>query len=344
MTLSEDVLAIEAAMQTILDTILDHHTTTLTAAWSPSWACVAGVLEAVLLELAEDGDVPGWRIEKSRRAQQGLAAAGRALEDLAELTGTTISDDAARALGLGVDGEIAMIGAQLPPGHSGVVRVDDAQIAARLGRTTQQITAVSWPISAETLAAIQAELARGMIVGDNPREAARRMLAATEGRFTGGLTRALNISRTEMLDAMRTAQHAADQVNAETLAGWTWGAHLDSRTCISCISMHGTEWPLEEPGPIDHQSGGALVCLARSRGRISGSRTSLNRISGWSMRGSGSTGSRRRNSGRCSVLEGSMRGRPGRSRWIRGRPDALPMAGATRSRPRSPRRRRDGRS
>lgn len=255
MTLSEDVLAIEAAMQTILDTILDHHTTTLTAAWATSWASVAGELEAVLLELAEDGDVPGWRIEKSRRAQQGLAAAGRALEDLAELTGTTISDDAARAIGLGVDGEIAMIGAQLPPGHSGVVRVDDAQIAAMLGRTTQQITAVSWPISAETLAAIQAELARGMIVGDNPREAARRMLAATEGRFTGGLTRALNISRTEMLDAMRTAQHAADQVNAETLAGWTWGAHLDSRTCISCISMHGTEWPLEEPGPIDHQSG-----------------------------------------------------------------------------------------
>ena len=255
MTLSEDVLAIEAAMQTILDTILDHHTTTLTAAWATSWASVAGELEAVLLELAEDGDVPGWRIEKSRRAQQGLAAAGRALEDLAELTGTTISDDAARAIGLGVDGEIAMIGAQLPPGHSGVVRVDDAQIAAMLGRTTQQITAVSWPISAETLAAIQAELARGMIVGDNPREAARRMMQATEGRFTGGLTRALNISRTEMLSAMRTAQHATDQVNSDVLAGWTWISHLDSRTCPSCIAQHGTEYPIEEPGPLDHQSG-----------------------------------------------------------------------------------------
>jgi hypothetical protein len=254
-TLSENVLEIEAAMQTILDTILDHHTTTLTTAWATAWASVAGQLEAVLLELAEDGDVPGWRIDKSRRAQQGLAAAGRALEDLAELTGTTISEDAARAIGLGVDGEIAMIGAQLPPGHDGVVRVDDAQIAAMLGRTTQQITAVSWPISTETLAAIQSELARGMIVGDNPREAARRMLAATEGRFTGGLSRALNISRTEMLDAMRTAQHAADQVNTETLAGWTWGAHLDARTCMSCVSMHGTEWPATEPGPADHHSG-----------------------------------------------------------------------------------------
>lgn len=255
MTISRDVLEIEAAMQTILDTILDHHTTTLTTAWSTSWASVAGELEAVLLELAEDGDVPGWRITQSRRAQDGLAAAGRALEDLAELTGTTISDDAARALGLGVDGELAMIGTQLPPGHSGVVRVDDAQISAMLGRTTQQITAVSWPISAETQAAIQSELARGMIVGDNPREAARRMMQATEGRFNGGLARAVNISRTEMISAMHTAQHATDQMNGDMLSGWTWTAHLGPRTCPSCLSLHGTEYPIEDPGPLDHQSG-----------------------------------------------------------------------------------------
>ena len=50
MTISRDVLEIEAAMQTILDTILDHHTTTLTAAWATSWASVAGEIEAVLLE------------------------------------------------------------------------------------------------------------------------------------------------------------------------------------------------------------------------------------------------------------------------------------------------------
>lgn len=255
MTISEDVLAIEAAMQTILDTILDHHTTTLTAAWATTWVSVRDELEVALIELADGGDVPGWRIAQSRRAQEGLAAAGRALEDLADLTGTTISADAARALGLGTDGELAMIGAQLPPGHSGVVRIDDAQVAAMLGRTTQQITAVSAPISAETLAAVQAELSRGMIVGDSPRDAARRMMDATEGRFTGGLTRALTISRTEMLDAMRTAQHAAEQVNADSLAGWTWGAHLDARTCMSCVSMHGTEWPLTEPGPSDHQNG-----------------------------------------------------------------------------------------
>lgn len=254
MTISRDVLEIELAMQTILDTILDHHTVTLTAAWATAWVSVKDELELALIELADGGDVPGWRIDQSRRAQQGLAAAGRALEDLAELTGTTISGDAARALGLGVDGEIAMIGAQLPAGRS-VVRVDDAQIGAMLGRTTAQITALSWPISVETDEAIRAELARGMIVGDSPREAARRMMQATEGRFTGGLARALNISRVEMLDALRTAQHATDQVNADVLAGWTWTAHLDSRSCISCISLHGTEYPITEPGPIDHHSG-----------------------------------------------------------------------------------------
>lgn len=253
MTISRDVLEIEAAMQTVLDTLLDHHTNTLTAAWATAWLSIRDELELALIELAENGDVPGWRIERSRRVQEGMAAAGRALEDLAELTGTTISDDAARALGLGVDGEIAMIGAQLPAGRS-VVRVDDAQIGAMLGRTTAQITALSWPISVETDEAIRAELARGMIVGDSPREAARRMMQATEGRFTGGLARALTISRTEMLDAMRVAQRATDQVNAGVLAGWTWGAHLDSKTCGACIAMHGSEWVLTDPGPEGHQN------------------------------------------------------------------------------------------
>ncbi|MDN5687121.1 MAG: phage head morphogenesis protein [Brachybacterium sp.] len=255
MTISRDVLDIETAMQTILDTILDHHTTTLTAAWAGAWTSVRDDLEAALIVLAENGDVPGWRIAQSRRVQEGLEAAGTALTMLADQAGTVIADDAARALGLGVDGELAMIGAQLPPGHPSIVRVDPGQVAEMLQRTTEQITAVTAPISAETALVIRQELARGMIVGDNPREAARRMLAATEGRFTGGLTRALNISRTEMLDAMRTAQHATDQANPDTLAGWTWGAHLDSRTCGACVAMHGTEHPLEEPGPIDHHSG-----------------------------------------------------------------------------------------
>lgn len=254
MTISDDVIRIELAMQSILDTLLDHHTEVLTAAWATSWASVGGEIEAVLLELADGGDVPGWRIDRSRRAQQGLAAAGRALEDLAELTGATISEDAARAIGLGVDGEIAMIGTQLPPGYDRVVRVDDAQISAMLGRTTEQITATTWPISVDTDRAIRSELARGMIVGGNPREAARRMVAATEGAFTGGLSRALTISRTEMLTAMRVAQQATDEANPGTLNGWTWGTHLDGRTCMACLSMHGTEWAVTDPGPEGHQN------------------------------------------------------------------------------------------
>lgn len=255
MTISRDVLDIETAMQSILDTILDHHTVTLTVAWAGAWASIRGDLEAALIELADQGDAPGWKITQSRRVQAGLQAAGTALTLLAEQAGGVISEDAARALGLGTDGELAMIAAQLPPGGPTIVRTDPAQIQAMLERTTEQITAVTAPISPDTDLAIRTELARGMIVGDNPREAARRMLAATEGAFTGGLTRALNISRTEMLDAMRAAQHVADQTNTTVLAGWTWGAHLDSRTCGSCIAMHGTEWAVTEPGPIDHHSG-----------------------------------------------------------------------------------------
>lgn len=254
MTISRDVLDIETAMQSILDTILNHHTETLTAAWATAWLTVRDDLETALIALADGGDVPGHRIARSRRVATGLEAAGQALDQLAEQAGGVISDDTARALGLGADGELAMITSQLPPGHPGAARADAGQIQAMLERTTEQITATTRPISTATDAAIRAELARGMIVGDNPREAARRMVVATEGAFTGGLARALTISRTEMLDAMRAAQHATDQANPQSLAGWTWGAHLDSRTCGACLAMHGTVWNLEDPGPEGHQN------------------------------------------------------------------------------------------
>lgn len=255
MTISREVLRIEESMQTILDTILAHHAQLLTPAWSNAWANVVGDLEAGLLALAEDGDVPGWKIMEHHRVAAGLEAAGEAMDMLTEQAGALFIDDATRGLGLGVDGEIAMIRQQLPEQASTTTRPDAQQLRTTMERTTQQITATTWPVSVETAEAIRQELLQGMIVGSNPREAARRMLDATEGRFTGGLARALNISRTEMLDAMRTGQQLTDHANRESLAGWEWSAHLDGRTCIACISMHGTRYPIEQPGPLDHQSG-----------------------------------------------------------------------------------------
>ena len=67
--------------------------------------------------------------------------------------------------------------------------------------------------------------------------------------------RAENIARTEMLDATRVAAHMVDKANADVLQDWVWFTHLDSVACRSCVGMHGQTFPLEDPGPLDHQSG-----------------------------------------------------------------------------------------
>lgn len=46
-----------------------------------------------------------------------------------------------------------------------------------------------------------------------------------------------------------------EQRHRDILAGWQWVAELSERTCASCVAMHGTIHPLDEPGPLDHQQG-----------------------------------------------------------------------------------------
>lgn len=250
-----DVLTIEDAMQTVLDSILGYHTDVLTRAWTEAWADVHTDLIDAVTAVAAGGTLTPEALARDHRIAAGLAATRDALDTLAALAGETITADIDRVLGLGQDGEIAMLRSLLPPNHPSPALVDPAQLEAILLRSTEQITALSLPISADTDQAVRSQLIRGILSGDNPRHTAELMVAATGERFTGGLARALNISRTEILDAMRSAQRATDLANPGIVTGWVWSAHLGARTCRSCIAMHGTVYPVEEPGPLDHQSG-----------------------------------------------------------------------------------------
>jgi hypothetical protein len=81
------------------------------------------------------------------------------------------------------------------------------------------------------------------------------MVAQAQDGFAGGLTRAMTIARTEILDAHRAASLATDTANKGLLAGWQWVAQLGPRTCPSCWAQHGSIHPVDEAGPLDHQSG-----------------------------------------------------------------------------------------
>jgi SPP1 gp7 family putative phage head morphogenesis protein len=134
-------------------------------------------------------------------------------------------------------------------------RFEPSALAAIIARAAGRIHADTTPLSDEAVAAMRAALIEGVIVGDNPNDVARDMVGRVEGAFNGGLTRALTISRTEMLDAYRAASAYIHRANADLVTAWQWYARLDSRTCVACWSRHGRTYAVSVPGPDDHPRG-----------------------------------------------------------------------------------------
>lgn len=190
------------------------------------------------------------RLEASRRviAEQILEAA--------RATNQILAPGARLAVENAASSQEELIASQLPHGIDiGFRRPDPEALRAIVERTTQQITVRTYYLSQEAATAMTRALRLGISGGLNPREAARRMVADTEGVFNGNIARALVIARTEMLDAHRAAARAVDLANRDVLAGWQWYAKLDSRTCPSCIAQHGSLHDIDEPGPLDHHQG-----------------------------------------------------------------------------------------
>lgn len=265
MAIGRDTLRRLRELRQRINDLLDQRARQLTRDWTTEWDRVAfDVLDAVLdLIDSNSGEWPAsLTIARHGPLTRALRKAREALDKLVAQAVDNIASDTAEAASIGAGGQPDIIASQFPPqaGERGQLavsfdRVDTNAVQAIVDRTREKITSTAQPLSGDAEWAMRRELIRGVIVGTNPREAARRMLQRVEGAFNGGLTRALVISRTETLDAHRAGARAQQDANEDVLAGWMWNAHLDTRTCPACWSLHGTVWPLDEPGPLDHQQG-----------------------------------------------------------------------------------------
>jgi SPP1 gp7 family putative phage head morphogenesis protein len=242
--------------------LTDAQTLALTRAWAEAWDVLLPEFELAIVELvgsAVDGKVSRAAVARSVRLKGALQQARTLLDVLSPGSADIINSGISTAVLDAVDGHEAVIRTQLPPGQTGAgvgfLRVPDEALAAIVERTTQQIHSNFLPLSADMERKMKRELVRGIATGQHPSRTAKRILQETERTFNGGLTRALNISQTETLDAYRLATKASERANKEILAEWEWHAHLDRRTCPSCLAQHGSRHPLEDGGPYDHQQG-----------------------------------------------------------------------------------------
>lgn len=262
MAVTAETLRIVDRLRTDLARMTDAQTFALTKAWVEAWDVLEADFRVALVELlsgAVDGKVSRATVARNIRLRDALQQARTMLDELARNTEATISNDVGQAVLDALDGHAALVGSQLPPNAAGAgvsfTRMSPDALAAIVERTTKQIHSSTRPLPADVERVMKRELIRGIAVGDNPNRTAARILKQAEGRFNGGLTRALTISRTETLDAHRAATKASERANKDILLEWEWHADLGARTCPSCWAKHGTRHPLDEDGPNDHQNG-----------------------------------------------------------------------------------------
>lgn len=266
MAVTERTLWLLAELREQVGGDTDNVVRDLTRAWVTAWdevsaAWVAAIAEIIAEYVATGVWPPPWKFARLARLH---ATAVRTQQTLTGLTNTTVATAAAgvdQVIAATVAAEPAIMASQLPAQLAAAAmknyaaNVVPSALEAIALRARQQITVTTWPLSQEATEAVRRSLIRGVATGANPQDAARDMLKRVQGDFNGGLARALNVARTEMLDAYRDASAHVHDANKDVLDGWTWIATLDPRTCSSCWGMHGTHHPLTQPGPWDHQSG-----------------------------------------------------------------------------------------
>ena len=234
-------------------------------AWARAWDEINAELQRTITQMmaeAENGTPLVSRARRLRHQRTALRLVSDRLRSLLDASSVMATADAERLIRLAGSDTWRLLQQQLPTVEQSAARatvtlqrVDADQIEQIVERSTQQITAEHLALSREADRAMRRELTRALAVGDNPREAARRMVAAVQGEFDGGLARALVIARTEQVDAYRAAAKAQQDANSDVLRGWQWVCTLSARSCPSCVSHHGEIHPLSEPGPQDHHQG-----------------------------------------------------------------------------------------
>ena len=259
MTINPAATAADATGAAGAAQIVDDTTKAIARAWASAWDEVVTEWDRAiydLISMSENGKWPTTReILRAQRAMKAVELTAEQLQKLADETGLLIVRDLPQLAGHGLSAQTQAVLAQLPASITGVWnRIDMTAVEWIIERTTQQIESLLMPLPATQQAVMKQTLIRGVLIGDNPRAAARLMVKRLKGNFLGGLARAETIARTEMMDALRYSTGEQMKANADLVKGWRWSCDLSERTCPACLAMDGQVFPPTEPGPNGHQN------------------------------------------------------------------------------------------
>ena len=182
---------------------------------------LSDLLEATAAQMRRFGAMAG----PSVRAQQ-YAAAMAAEADARDLARAALGEAAPQVLGAWNS---------LPTGAV-------ESLAGTFGPTSP-VTALFDSFGPVASDGVRSALIRGVALGQGAKEIARGVSQA----LGVPITRALTISRTEVMRSYREASLASYEANSEVVDRWRWTATKTARTCIVCIMMDGQEFDVTTP-------------------------------------------------------------------------------------------------
>lgn len=263
MAVNRHTLQLADSLRIVLNDEIDWTIRQLVQAWVRAWTVIDAEWRLAIDQLVAATEKGSWptaaEILRAASVQAALASATREVISLADFAGVTVVTSARNVTTETAFWQRRIITSQLPvgyqPGQDLPEKLTDQTLAAIVHRTEEQIESWKRPLPRDMAEQMKRALVRGVAIGESPRATAARMLETTQHEFNGGLTRAMTLARTEVLDAHRSAAQAYQLANPEVLLGWAWTAKLDTRTCAACWAKHGIVHALMEPGPLDHQCG-----------------------------------------------------------------------------------------
>lgn len=265
MAVTPETLHAAEEIKTTIRRLTDETELDLVRAWVDAWETLEPEYRALADELASriGTGAPVTRSEVARldRLHAALTQTQETLDALATQASTATVDALPALVQVAEESLATVLATQLPRrlrrtrDPLDIEAINPGAVDAIIARTSERIHSRYWPLAGETVTVMRRQLVSGVTTGAHPRTVARRIMQRAEQGFNGGLARATNISRTEMLDAYRYAAQEKAIANTHLIAGRRWLATLDDRTCPSCLANHGRVDPPDAFGPADHPSG-----------------------------------------------------------------------------------------
>lgn len=205
----------------------------------------------------ETGDYTSAQVEKLPEFKRLIKAVEDELEDYSAYLAVEVKADIPRSAGSGLENALFILALALGISTKDAATLFNSSVDP-LGVLAGYLEEGS-PLMERIrgMAGFGAESIRDLILegvglGKNPLDIARMIV---EQGLGVSLTSAMRWTRTAQLYSYRWATASIYQANSDVVKGWIWWAELDDSVCMSCVSLHGKVFALEDGIADDHYNG-----------------------------------------------------------------------------------------